>query len=121
METVKFIEEHREYVGAYAQGSFSLLEGSPVHVDPEKYGVIEIIPPTNDLSTDYGYRLATGLSQDAAARIAESIDSGRRLDTKFGQGWSREVVLLRQCALEDSRPTPRPAPVPRQLRVVETA
>lgn len=118
METLQFIERHREFVGAYAQGSFSLLEGSPVHQDPERYGVIEIIPPQNDLSTDYGYRVARGLSQDAAARIAKSIDSRRRLDTKFGQGWSREVVLLRQCALEDARPTPRSTRRP--LKVVET-
>jgi anaerobic magnesium-protoporphyrin IX monomethyl ester cyclase len=108
METVKFIEEHREYVGAYAQGSFSLLEGSPVHVNPEKYNVISITPPTANLSTDYSYRVSHGLTQDAAARIANSIGGQRLRDEKFGQNWSREVILLRQCAREDARPAPRP-------------
>jgi hypothetical protein len=118
METVQFIERHREYVGAYAQGSFSLLEGSPVHVNPEKYGVTSIIPPQANLSTDYSYTVTGGLTQDAASRIAESIGGQRLRDSKFGQNWSREVILLRQCAMEDQRPTrervrPRkPSPLP---------
>ena len=84
-------------------------------VDPEKYGVIEITPPQNDLSTDYSYRVDRGLSQDEAARIAEAIGNRRRLDEKFGQNWSREVVLLRQCALVDQKPPRKRAPIP--LRV----
>lgn len=112
METVKFIEKHREYVGAYAQGSFSLLEGSPVHVNPEKYGVISITPPEANLSTDLSYTVARGLTQDAAARIAASIGGQRLRDSKFGQNWSREVILLRECARDLSRPAPRRRALP---------
>jgi anaerobic magnesium-protoporphyrin IX monomethyl ester cyclase len=112
METVKFIENHREYVGAYAQGSFSLLEGSPVHVNPEKYGVTSITPPKANLSTDLSYTVARGLTQDAAARIAAAIGGQRLRDAKFGQNWSREVILLRECARDESRPAPRRRTLP---------
>jgi len=106
LDTVNFIESHRKYVGAYAQGSFSLLEGSPVFVTPEKFGVTEIIPPEHDLSTDYSYRVRSGLTQNAASRIAQSIGRRRLQDTKFGQGWSRELILLRQSLLfERDNPT----------------
>lgn len=105
MDTYRFIEDHRDYVGAYAQGSFSLLEGSPVAVAPERYGLTSIRRPKNDLSTDYSYTVAQGLTQDAAARIAEAIGNRRLLDEKFGQNWSREVILLRQCAMEERSPS----------------
>ena len=101
METLQFVEAHREHVGAYAHGAFSLLEGSPVHRDPERYGVTSIARPENDLSTDCSYTVARGLTQDAASRISESIGSRRLRDPKFGQNWPRELLLLRQCALEE--------------------
>ncbi len=100
-DTVKFIEAHREYIGAFAQGHFQLLEGAPVHVDPEAYGVTSIIPPQNDLSTEYGYTVRSGLTQQAAGQIADAIGRRRRVDTKFGQNWSRELILLRESARYD--------------------
>ncbi len=100
-DTVRFIEEHREYIGAFAQGHFQLLEGSPVHLQPEAFGVTSIIPPQNDLSTEYGYTVRTGLTQSAAAQIAEAIGRRRRVDSKFGQNWSRELILLRETARYD--------------------
>jgi len=103
LDTVQFIEKHREHVGAYAQCSFSLLEGSPVFVDPEAFGVTEIVPPENDLSTDYTYRVKTGLTQQAAAQIAAAIGRRRASDSKFGQGWSRELILLRESKRYERR------------------
>lgn len=98
LDTIQFVQRHREHVGAFAQGSFSLLEGSPVFTDPARFGVTEIIPPQNDLSTDYGYRVKSGLTQQAAAQIANAIGRQRSVDEKFGQGWSRELILLRESA-----------------------
>ncbi|OIP34471.1 MAG: hypothetical protein AUK47_17880 [Deltaproteobacteria bacterium CG2_30_63_29] len=100
LDTFKFIEDHRQWVGTYAQGSFSLLEGSPVYENPEKYGVSEVVRVPGDLATDCTFRVNKGLTQTNAAQIAGSIDRRRRADPKFGQNWSREVLLLRQCALE---------------------
>jgi anaerobic magnesium-protoporphyrin IX monomethyl ester cyclase len=100
LDTLSFIEEHRDSVGAYAQGAFSLLEGAPAFVDPERYGIVEILAPDGDLGTDFGYRVRTGLTQQAAGQIAESIDRRRRVDQKFGQNWSRELILLRQSMLQ---------------------
>lgn len=101
LDTVKFIEDHRDVVGAFAQGHFQLLEGSPVHVNPEVYGVTSITPPQNDLATDYSYTVRSGLTQESASRIAESIGRRRRVDDKFGQNWSRELILLRESARYD--------------------
>lgn len=112
-DSIDFIEEHRPYVGAYAQGHFQLLEGSPVFVNPEKFGVTSLIPPTNDLSTDYGYTVKSGLTQSAASQIAEAINGQRTRDDKFGQGWSRELLLLRESASSDRAPAQAPARKPK--------
>ena len=40
-------------------------------------------------------------AESAAVRIAESINGRRLRDEKFGQNWSREVILLRQCARDE--------------------
>jgi len=61
---------------------------------------VEILAPDGDLGTDFGYRVRTGLTQQAAGQIAESIDRRRRVDQKFGQNWSRELILLRQSMLQ---------------------
>lgn len=103
VDTVKFIEDHRECIGAYAQGHFQLLEGSPVHRDPARYGVTEIFKADGDLSTEYRYTVQSGLTQAAASQIAEAIGRQRLLDAKFGQGWSRELILLRETARYDRR------------------
>lgn len=111
LDTIQFIEAHRDAVGAYAQGSFSLLEGSPVFHEPAAYGVSEVVKEGGDLSTDYRYRVRTGLTQDVAAQIAQAIDRRRRSDAKFGEGFSRELVLLRRCALLDRNSTDASADV----------
>ena len=106
-DTVAFIEDHRRYVGAYAQGHFQLLEGSPVFEDPEEYGVTSLTASAHDLSTDHGYTAKSGLTQATASQVAESIGGRRLRDPKFGQNWSRELILLR----ESIRHEPAPAPV----------
>jgi hypothetical protein len=108
IESVRFIAEHRAFVGAYAQGAFTLNEGSPAHRDPEKYGITSITPPRNDLSTDYSYTVSRGLTQQVATAIAEAIGRQRLLDDRFGKNWSRELILLRQCV----KPAPAHAPPP---------
>jgi hypothetical protein len=102
-DTVQFIEAHREYVGAYAQGYFQLLEGSPVFLQPERFGVTSVIPPENDLATECRYTVRSGLSQSAAAQISEAIGRRRLMDNKFGQNWSRELILLRESDRLDQR------------------
>jgi hypothetical protein len=118
MESVKFIADHREHVGAYAQGAFTLNEGSPAHVHPEKYGITSITPPQNDLSTDYSYTVATGLTQQVATEIAKAIGRQRLLDEKFGKNWSRELILLRQCVKPGPTRTPSDPAPPRDARAL---
>jgi hypothetical protein len=121
LDTMKFIRDNREYVGAYAQGAFTLNEGSPAHQHPERYGITSITPPENDLSTDYRYTVSTGLTQQVATEIAKAIGRQRLLDDKFGKNWSRELILLRQCELAAPvaiRPETEPKR-PRLLPVVE--
>src|SRR5439155_16121040 len=103
-DSVKFIQAHREFVGAYAQGAFTLNEGAPAHVRPEKYGITSVTAPEADLSTDYAYTVQSGLSQQVATEIAKSIGRSRLLDAKFGQNWSRELILLRQTATAEAHP-----------------
>jgi len=115
LETVQFIEKHREFVGAYAQGAFTLNSGSPVHQAPEKYGVVAIAAPEDDLATEMAYSAVSGLSQQAATEIAKAIGRQRGRDSKFGQSWSRELILLRQSdPLAETRadaPVESPAPI----------
>jgi hypothetical protein len=105
LDTVRFIEAHREYVGAYAQGAFTMNEGAPAHVHPEKYGVTTVTALEDDLATELEYTAVSGLSQQAATEIAKAIGRQRTRDPKFGQSWSRELILLRQSdpALEAVR------------------
>ena len=117
-DTVGFIEHHRQYVGAYAQGHFQLLEGSPIFENPERYGVITITASPHDLSTDHSYTAKSGLTQATASQVSEAIGGRRLRDSKFAQNWSRELILLResirhepgetaQTTLEDSRAASR--------------
>jgi hypothetical protein len=86
-------------------------------VHPEKYGITSITPPQNDLSTDYSYTVATGLTQQVATEIAKAIGRQRLLDDKFGKGWSRELILLRQCVKPGPARAPsEPAGPPRDAR-----
>ena len=103
-DTVAFIEDHRQYVGAYAQGHFQLLEGSPVFENPENYGVTSLMASRHDLSTDHSYTARSGLTQSTASQVAESIGGRRLRDPKFGQNWSRELILLRESIRHEPEP-----------------
>ena len=109
-DTIGFIEDHRQYVGAYAQGHFQLLEGSPVFTNPERYGVTSVIEPKQDLSTDHGFTAKSGLTQATASQVSEAIGRQRLRDPKFAQNWSRELILLREAARRGpARPEPESA------------
>jgi anaerobic magnesium-protoporphyrin IX monomethyl ester cyclase len=102
-DTADFIFRNKPWIGTFSNGSFALLRGAPAQLDPDKYGITSLQPdPDHDLSDDYRYSVRTGLTQESAQRIAESIGRRRTEDEKFGKPFSRELILLR----ESLRPPP---------------
>ena len=58
--TLNFIKENRNYIDFVCIHPFALSSGSPISIEPEKYGVVKL--EGEDISTSYNYDVKEGLS-----------------------------------------------------------
>ncbi len=98
-DTLRFIQEHAGEIGAWGIGSFSLLEGSPAHGEPRRFGISWISPEPEggDLGDSYGYRPMRGLDQASASRIANSITRTLAPLAKPEASLPRELIVMRRA------------------------
>lgn len=90
-DTVNFIYANQDAIHSASPGTFVLERYSPVHLNPNQYGVKRIIEnPARDLAIYFDYELESGLDEDTAQTVVE-----RLLDVlpgkRFGQYYTHDV------------------------------
>jgi radical SAM superfamily enzyme YgiQ (UPF0313 family) len=79
-ETVRFLGTTAEWITQVAFSNFILEQQAPVHSDPERYGVIEILPyEDEDLKIYSRYRANGGLSMEEAIAFLERARDDARI------------------------------------------
>ncbi len=73
-DTLNFVLRHRDIVTSATFSTFQLNEGSPVQLDPERYGITEVHKTERDLRKDYSYKVCRGQSMLEAERTRQIID-----------------------------------------------
>jgi anaerobic magnesium-protoporphyrin IX monomethyl ester cyclase len=73
-DTLNFVLKHREIITSATFSSFLLNEGSPVELDPGKYGIVKVNKTEEDLRKDYSYEVASGQTMDEAEQVHQIIE-----------------------------------------------
>lgn len=86
-DTLNFILRHRDLITSATFSTFSLNEGAPVQLDPERFGIVEIHKTEKDLRKDYKYDVSEGQTMGEAERshqlIEETLDEVFPLRSHF--------------------------------------
>jgi len=73
-DTLNFVIKHKDVITSATFSSFLLNEGSPVQLDPERYGIVKVDKTEKDLRKDYRYEVSSGLSMVESERVHEIIE-----------------------------------------------
>lgn len=73
-QTVKFLDDHKDYVYAVHRGTFSLEPESPIFEHKEKFGITRAWM-IRDTPTGgrWGYEVSSGMSRETAAQVFTSV------------------------------------------------
>jgi hypothetical protein len=74
LDSIQFLEDHRDLVHSIGFGTFDLSRHTPVAKHPEKFGVTAYKNPDWDLALDYYYTVKEGLSVEEAERLFEEFE-----------------------------------------------
>jgi radical SAM superfamily enzyme YgiQ (UPF0313 family) len=93
-DTVNFVYAHGDAIHSASPGEFVLERYSPVHLQPQKFGVRRIVEQAEkDLAIYFEYELESGLDETMARTITE-----RLLDVlpgkRFGQYYAQDTYRL---------------------------
>jgi radical SAM superfamily enzyme YgiQ (UPF0313 family) len=80
-DTLNFVLRHRDLITSATFSTFSLNEGSPVQLDPERFGIVKVHKTEKDLRKDYLYEVSVGQTMGEAERSRQLIDE--TLDESF--------------------------------------
>jgi hypothetical protein len=80
-DTLNFVLKHRDIITSATFSHFLLNEGSPVQLDPERFGIVKVDKTEEDLRKDYRYEVSSGLTMVEAERVHEIIEES--LDEVF--------------------------------------
>lgn len=73
-ETVRFIESLHEYITHIAYTNFILEHHTPVHSEPQVFGITEVLPYKGEELKIYSkYRVAAGMNADEAVAFLDKI------------------------------------------------
>ncbi|OWK46855.1 B12-binding domain-containing radical SAM protein [Fimbriiglobus ruber] len=69
-QTIKFLDDHKDYIYAIHRGTFGLEPESPIFEHPEKFGITKkwLIKDTST-GGRWGYEVSSGMSREEAARV----------------------------------------------------
>jgi anaerobic magnesium-protoporphyrin IX monomethyl ester cyclase len=73
-DTLNFVLRHRDVITSATFSTFQLNEGSPVQLDPERYGIAKVNKTERDLRKDYSYEVSRGQTMLEAERTRQIID-----------------------------------------------
>jgi len=96
-ETIQFLLTHAGIIHSEGTALFSLEHNTPIHLDPKRYGVTDIISKRNSLfELYYDYHTRTGITADQASLelIRFADEKKRRTLFRNGRWIPREHLLL---------------------------
>jgi radical SAM superfamily enzyme YgiQ (UPF0313 family) len=92
-DSIRFLEENKEYVHSVGFMTFVLGKYSPVALEPGKYGVSVYKNPEWDLAMDYYFTVQEGMGIQEAADLLEEFE--RNHDPKWDlRTYVREYIFL---------------------------
>jgi hypothetical protein len=73
-QTIKFLEDHRDYIYAVHRGTFSLERESPIFSEQARFGITRswLIKDT-PTGGRWGYEVSSGMSRERAAQVFVSV------------------------------------------------
>lgn len=80
-DTLEFVLRHRDLITSATFSTFLLNEGSPVQLDPGRFGIVKVHDTEKDLRKDYLYEVSEGQTMGEADRTRQLIDE--TLDESF--------------------------------------
>lgn len=87
LDSIRFLEEHRDLVHSVGFGTFDLSRHTPVAKNPEKFGVTAYVNPEWDLALDYYFTVKEGLSVEEAEQVFEEFERNHY------PGWDLKVFI----------------------------
>jgi hypothetical protein len=73
-QTIKFLEDHKDYVYAVHRGTFGLEPESPIFEHPERFGITrKWLIQDNPTGGRWGYEVSSGMSREHAARVFGAV------------------------------------------------
>jgi hypothetical protein len=96
-QTIKFLEDHRDYIYAVHRGTFGLEPESPIFEHPEKFGITrKWLVRDNPTGGRWGYEVSSGMSQQRAAEVFASVLPFLRVFSPYARylGNYRDHALL---------------------------
>jgi len=73
-DTIDFIRAHRDALHSASPGEFVMERYSPVHQDPARFGVRQILePPERDLAVYFDYEPEAGIDAATACEIVKRL------------------------------------------------
>lgn len=86
-ESVRFLEDNKDFVHSLGFGTFDLSRHTPVAKDPERFGVTAYVNPEWDLALDYYYTVKEGLSIEEAEQVFEEFERNHY------SGWDLRIFI----------------------------
>ena len=87
LDSIRFLEDHRDLVHSIGFGTFDLSRHTPVAKHPEQFGVTAYKNPEWDLALDYYYTVKEGLSVEEAERLFEEFERSHYA------GWDLRIFI----------------------------
>ncbi|WP_447972535.1 B12-binding domain-containing radical SAM protein [Nitrospira sp. Kam-Ns4a] len=87
LDSIRFLEEHKDLVHSIGFGTFDLSRHTPVAKNPEKFGVTPYVNPEWDLALDYYYTVREGLSVEEAEEVFEEFERSHY------PGWDLKIFI----------------------------
>lgn len=87
MDSIRFLDENKEWVHSIGFGTFDLSKHTPVAKNPEQFGVTAYKNPEWDLALDYYYTVKDGLSVEEAEQVFEEFERNHY------PGWDLRIFI----------------------------
>jgi hypothetical protein len=73
-QSVKFLEDHKDYIYAIHRGTFGLEPESPIFHAPERFGITrKWMIRDNSTGGRWGYEVSSGMSREQAAQVFAAV------------------------------------------------
>lgn len=96
-ETIDFMLSHADIIHSEGTGTFSFEHNAPIHGDPMKFGVAEVMEkPNRILELYYDYKPMTGIDASRAQAMLDRFNELKRVNSLYQTGrWiPREYLLI---------------------------